>query len=211
MSYLFLVVMAKCCFAAANPFSRIVVTSNHATCNIEKDNKQDSTFTYKDNVVVTLADESKITSDSLEVVFNTKSIKNQISKSKSSEEFVTKTENNEKSDYSKSIKEIIFSNNVCIKQKNHTITSDKAELFLNKQLCRLAGNVIVIQEKHTSKDTPILIKSCQATLNIKTNKVSFEGTTDNPVSTTINLQESPLLKKEPQKKTTKQKKRRFKI
>jgi lipopolysaccharide assembly outer membrane protein LptD (OstA) len=172
-------------YCTPDPFSKIVITSNKAVCQKDDTQKKLATFTYQDNVAVTFADQSSIHSDKLEI---------QIDTTKTTTQQKNKTEQ---------FKKITFRNNVIAKRENRTIKANVAELYLQKKICKLIGNVQIKQIKEKEKDIPILTLCTQATLNLGTEHISFEGTVETPVSTTIELAGYPSLIKKPKQKSRK--------
>ncbi len=163
--------------AKPSPLSKITITSNKATCQKDKVIPKQFTFTYHENVLVTFADESKINSDELEVVLDT-----------------NKTQTSDKKNPSQ-IKKITFKDNVHVTSENRSVDADKAELYLEQQVCKLFGNVKIKQTKDKPKDLPILTECDNATLDMKTEELTFLGNNQKPVCTTIEISGRPGLMK----------------
>ncbi len=169
-----------CASEQQNPFTKISITSNRATCMKDKTNSHLFVFHYLENVIVLFADGSKVTSDVLEIVFNSK-----------------KAPSQDKKNFLSKFKKITFKNNVHIISQNRQAWADKAELYPITQECKLAGNIKIQQQKEKEKDVPISIESEQAILNLKTKEVSLFGSTLSPVCTVIELgQHIQLAKKD---------------
>lgn len=195
MFFLFFVFIFCCKLEASSDlFSKIVVTSSQAHCQQDVGEKKSYVFSYQDDVKVVFADQSQITADCLTLnftseVFKSSSVKTHI-----------------KNKWNSNFKTIIFTGHVCMKRANQTVTADKAHLDVKKNLCILEGNVYVKQCKDKTKDVPFEMKSDKAIFNFKTEKISFVGTSMQPVSTTIELGDQKPL---PQKNKRKRKKIRF--
>ncbi len=192
------------CFANIKALSHITVTSNKATCtplktekNIEKNIY---VFRYLDNVRVTFADKSHVTSDALEIMYDSKNSqkhdpKNNLSGNKS---------HNDLSQF----KKITFTGNVFVQKKENSVNADQAELFLKENICKFTGNVKVIKTKDNKNDVPIEMHSQEATLNFKTDHVLLTGNSYKPVCTKINLENHPALQVKKKKTKNKKKKRK---
>jgi len=170
-----------------SPFSQINITSQKAIC--QKDPRTTSCFFFKylENVVVTLADESKIQSEEVELELNAASAKKFMSNTN------TSTNNNfkQKDDSYSVVKKITFKNNVKFVNQNKKIDADQAEIYLPQKECILTGSVQIEQEKKSSKDIPITTKCEKAFFNFETEKIMLEGNTKIPVLTTIKIEQKP--------------------
>ena len=175
--------------AATNPLSKIVITSTNATCVKDQSNQGSFLFTYHDNVRVTFADQSTVTSDSLEIIIDSKQ------QPKPDE---SNAEAHKPSSLSH-FKRISFNNNVCFTSAHRTATAQTAYFYLHDQRCILEGNVKISQTKRNPKDVPITIDSQKAELNLATNQLTMHGTQQQPVSTTILLTGHPALQKREKK------------
>lgn len=171
--------------AGIDPFSKITITSEKATCKKSDTAKDVFVFNYIGNVVVVLADSSKITSKSLEITLDGKNIK-------IFEENKTQTKKNKAQNDSdkkpSQVKKIIFKNNVQILNQNRQACSDTAEINMQENTCKLEGNVKIIQHKTAQKkDTPLNIQSNSALINLKTSEITLLGNSSEPVSTVVEL------------------------
>lgn len=186
--------------ASINPLSKIVITSNRATCQKDQADPNFFIFNYHENVVITFADKSTITADSLEVVFEGQSLGKKIvpaqkTRTKKTQQTIAKQSPMEK------FKRITLSGNVTLINQNRKAQANKAELYLNEHRCMFTGNVIIQQQKTTAKEIPIKIESEQATLDLQTDEVLFTGSAINPVNTVISLEGyEPLQKKQKKRK-----------
>jgi lipopolysaccharide export system protein LptA len=182
--------------ASVDPLSKIVITSTMATCTKGDKNSGEFIFKYQENVKVTFADQSTVTADSLEIIFDSKSKHSHKNKN---------IHLNAKSPQSTmdSFKQILFKDHVCVVSAQRKATADMAYFFLPEERCVLEGNVKIWQVKQRKSDVPIAIESEKAELNLASGLVNFLGSTQNPVSTTIVLEGLPGLQK---KKISKKKK-----
>lgn len=173
--------------AAGNtdPLSKIVITSTNATCVKNPEQTGSFVFTYQDNVHVTFADQSTVTADSLEIVFD--------GKHKDSTELANILP--QKKSSLSNFKHITFKNNVCFTSAQRRATANKANFYLQDQRCILEGNVKIWQAKTSPKDVPIAIDSQKAELQLATGQLKLLGTIQKPVSTTIVLEGHPALQK----------------
>jgi lipopolysaccharide export system protein LptA len=162
-----------------NPFTRISITSNKALCQKDKKNQNIYTFHYIDNVIVLFADGSKVSADTLEIVFDNKT---------GTQPTLTPIQNNKK--FLSKFKKITFKNNVHVISSNRSAWADRAELFPTTQICQLEGHVKIQQIKDQPKDIPLSIESEKAVLNLDTNELTFLGSTANPVSTMIEIDQN---------------------
>ena len=174
-----------------DPLSKIVITSNRAVCQKEKDQTKTFTFTYLDNVDVTFADQSNIKCNELEIEIDSTSIQKGLDPKQTTTEQI-----NTKKDVPSRFRKITFKNNVLITRENRTIQANNAELFPEQKICKLFGNVKIKQNKKYAKDLPMETQCEQATLNMQTEQLTFLGNEQKPVNTTIQLGNHPgLLKK----------------
>ena len=172
-----------------DPWSKIVITSNKATCHKDKAHQKNFIFKYLDNVIVTLADNSTVKADELELVLdstkNTKSTKNLKSGS---------GKKPEASDHKKTLsqlKQLSFKNHVVFNSGQRKACADRVVIDVAKNICTLDGNVKIWQAKENPKDVPITIESQKAIMHLKTFAVQLAGTSEHPVSTTIDLEGHP--------------------
>ena len=188
-----------------DPLSKIVITSNKAVCQKDKNRINLFVFTYIENVNVSFADGSKIRSGELQIELDTSKIKNEMQNNitntnEQQPPQLTPTTKNNLSQF----KKITFKNNVFITQENRTIQADKAELYLSDKKCKLLGNVRIKQIKKHAKDLPITTNCNKALLDMQTEQVTLLGDMQAPVNTTITLAGHPgLLKKVKTKKEKK--------
>jgi hypothetical protein len=201
---------------AVDPFSHVKITSNKATCQKCKDNPHTFIFNYLENVNVILADGSNITADSLEIVFDSKGAKvldnskhkkhhakndEKSSNEKSSnEKSSNEKSSNEKSSNLSNIKQITFKNNVNIYNQNRKARADCATINILENTCKLEGNVKIKQTKVAPKDIPLDVQSAQALINLKTYEVTLLGSSQDPVSTVIELNKNIISSPEQPKK-----------
>jgi lipopolysaccharide export system protein LptA len=177
----------------SDPFSKIAITSQKAICKKSESCKNIFVLSYLDNVVVVLADGSKITANSLEITLDSKGVKifeNKSVQNKKMKSRANKPKNNEKISH---LKKIIFKNNVKISNQNRLSSSDSAEIDIIENLCKLDGNVIINQTKTSQRDDiPLNIKSSSALINLKTSEVTLLGSSSEPVSTVVELSKNVL-------------------
>lgn len=190
-----------------NPLSKIVITSHKAICQKDPINAQLFMFNYLGNVKVVFADNSTITADSLEVLFDGKAIEKTIKTDPTQTTTQHKNSRTHTNTTLSQFKKIIFKNNVDLINQNRTFSAQKAELNLIENNCKLEGNVCIAQQKASPKDLPISIESQEAMINLTTNEITFQGSYATPVSTTISLNEYEPLQKKSIKKIKKHKHR----
>lgn len=181
--------------AEINPFSKIIITSDTATC--EKSKENNFLITYKNNVTIKLADESTIQANYLiitlkDIPFNSTSTDNRLTVEKKSENPFAIFE------------KIILKDHIKMVQKNRSIEADRLELFPKQKRCELFGNIKIQQIKEKAKDLPITAEGSKAILDLNTQEISLLGDTKKPVTTTIIIEGYPTLLK---KIKTKQEKR----
>lgn len=178
---------------AIDPFSHVKITSNKAVCEKDKNNSHTFRFKYLEKVNVILADGSQITSESLEIILVSKSAKdpNDFSKKNSGRNRKNKFKEKKSGDLSH-IKQIKFKNNVQIFNQNRHAQSDSAIINLFDNTCLLAGNVKIKQTKMAQNDIPVDIQSTQALINLKTSQVTLLGSSEEPVSTIIELNKNVM-------------------
>lgn len=157
--------------AGIDPLSKIHISSNNAQLHNKKNRSTD--ITYKGNVEVVLADNSKINSNTL---------------------FLTLLEVKDDTN-SPQFEKIVFNGSINMVRDNINVKADVAEIYPDKKLCKLVGNVQVKQVKQKEKDIPITTEGNTASLNLETNEVIFCGNKREPVTTLINLEGHPILKK----------------
>ncbi|MFH1643702.1 MAG: hypothetical protein ABIA74_00815 [bacterium] len=188
------------CFPAkghnsVDPFSKINIKSNSAICQKDKIKQNTYFFSYKENVIVTLADDSTIKADVVEIELDSSNINELTSNSKT-----TTTKN---SDFSSVVKKINFKNNVKLNSKNKKIDANSALVDLNQKICYLSGDVFIEQIKQDKKDLPMTTKCDKATLSFETEEINLVGNKENPVNTIIEIDKTLI------KKSKKKRKRRI--
>ena len=173
---------------SVNPLSKVIVTSDKAICKKNPTNPKEFIFTYQQNVNVSFADGSKVTSTELEIAID--STNDSLTKKTLDSKTATKPQ---LKDAQSHFKKITFKGDVFLTNLNRCAKSNEAEINLKNNLCTLRGNVKIWQNKIIPKDIPASIESTEAILNFKTEEISFSGNTKQPVSTTINLEGHPSL------------------
>ena len=163
-------------FANTDPFKKITVTSKSATFQKENKNSQLFRLSYKDNVNVTFADQTKITADELDILVEAKNIHDQDQKNTSSGRGA-----------SSGVKQVLFKKNVCLKRVNQTVWADEIKLFVQDKTCKILGNVKIEQKKKSKKDIPVTTECEEAFLKWDAQEVTLRGSSSKPVSTTIEL------------------------
>lgn len=149
-------------FAGTNPFSKITVKSQKAIFQKElADAKDVARLEYSDDVHVTFADKTTVSSDFLEV-------------------FVATRPGTE-------VQRVVFKKNVRMKRLNQKVQADEIEVVVSKKMCELRGNVKVEQVKKKESDVPLKTKCGHATLRWDCEEVELIGSQAQPVSTTIEL------------------------
>ncbi len=189
-----------------NPLSKITITSNRATCQKDQSLTHQFVFNYQENVKVTFADQSTITSDTLEVLFEGRDLGKALPFDHKKTTRTNTPKNNAKNPSLQKFKKIIFSGKVTFANQNRTAKAEKAELLLSEHMCILSGNVSIHQKKTTAKEVPITIESDEAKLNLITDELCFSGSIHKPVNTIISLEDYEPLKKT--KKSKRKKKKR---
>ena len=187
--FLLLFLFSQVCFGkkGVDPFEKITVQSESALFERELLDKSSFRLEYSGNVRVTLADETSITSKTLEIFLS--------AGKKGPEGFSGGVE----------IKKIIFRKNVLIDDKSRKISASCAELIVPEKLCTLNGNVKIEQSNveggafvkgDTLKDgetvsrgesIPFVTECDRAQIEWDTKKIFFEGAKHKPVNTTIEL------------------------
>lgn len=174
-----------------DPFSKINIKSNSAICQKAQTKPNTYFFSYKKNVIVTLADDSTIKADEVEIELDSSNLKGLTSN--------TKTTTSKNSNFSSVVKKINFKNNVKLNSKNKKIDANYAEIDLNQKICYLSGDVFIEQIKQDKKDLPITTKCENATLSFQTEELTLIGNQENPVNTIIEIDKT-LIKKSKKKK-----------
>lgn len=163
-----------------DPWSKIVVTSNKAVCHKDKTPDKNFTFKYVDNVVVTLADDSTVKADELELIFDPKK----------KTEKKPEASSGSKNTFSQ-LKTLSFNKHVVFKSGRRKASADHVVIDVAKNTCTLDGHVKIWQAKGNKKDLPIAIESQKAVMHLRTFAVQLAGTSEHPVSTTIDLEGHP--------------------
>lgn len=174
-----------------DPFSRIKITSNKATCQKCKDSPHTFVFNYLEKVSVTLADDSKITADKLEIILDSKDKKIFTSPSKKRRSRKTCVKSGTQNELSH-VKRIVFKSNIFITNQNREVRADLAEIDLLENTCKLDGRVKIKQTKVTQNDIPLEVESTRALINLKTSEIVLLGSSRKPVSTVIELSKNLL-------------------
>lgn len=151
-------------------FSKIIITSNQATCKKDPSRRSHFIFSYINNVVVKLTDGSTIEADKLHVLFD-----NPISKNSKKPSRLSHMPNH--------IHTIHCCGHVQITRKQHAITADNGMFDIPTNTCLLEGNVIIKQTKVKKSDIPVTIQSQRAKLDLTTMETLLEGSETDPVST----------------------------
>ena len=161
-----------------SPLSNVTIKSKKVICRKNSKDSKLFDFNYLENVVVTFADESSISSGSLKIVLDLfgSSTLNVSSDSKSCSKGKSKMS---------VAKKITFKNSVKFVRGNRTVTADKAKIFVDKNECLLIGNVKIVQTKQDSEDIPITTECDKATVNLKTEELVLEGALNKPVTTVL--------------------------
>jgi len=173
-----------------------------ATCEKSKENGN-FLITYKDNVIIKLADESTIKADHLAITLKDTPLSHTQTES-------CTTEKKESQNPLSMFEKIILKDNVKMAQKNRRIEADRIELLPGKKLCELYGNVKIRQIKEKAKDLPITAESSKAILDLNTQEISLLGDEKTPVTTTIIVEGYPTILKKIKTKEEKKALRREK-
>ncbi len=161
-----------CQSLSIDPFSRISITSERATC--KRISKQQYNCLYENNVIIKLADDTTVTATSLALVFDKKA-KVEGAKEKTTLQTAT------------------LDGNVLLKNKKYTARARSAVINVQTKTCTLKDDVQINQKKVDLKDIPLEVASSQATINLATQALTFEGSKDQPVQTTLILEGHPSL------------------
>lgn len=174
--------------AKTNPLEKIEIKSNRAFSTPLKNNPHLHLVRYEQNVQVELADKTHMSAETLEIIIAHKDEKN------ASENLGDGKESNKKnSSLPQQIKSIVFKDHVKITRLNHTVQADRAELLVEKKQCSAQGNVQIVQKKASQNDTPVLINSEKALLDLTSEKLLLVGTEQAPVSTVFELKQAPKI------------------
>jgi hypothetical protein len=147
-------------FSKKSPFSKIIIESKEA---VGKPNNKKNlySFAYKNNVIVTLSDGTKITTDFLDIIIDISNKKQEI-------------------------KKIFLKNNIYIKNNKNNIRANNGFIDVSKKKCFLYDNIKVERIEDNKEEVPIKLESDKAILNLLSKKVTFFGK-NKPVKTTIKL------------------------
>lgn len=182
--FLFLILFSRILFAATDPFSKITVKSQNAVFQKDKNDESLVHLQYNDDVQVTFADESTVSSDHLEIFVRTGSLKK-----------------DEKT--GPDVEKVVFKDNVCMDRKNQKVRADIVEVFTADKRCELHGHVKIEQIKQAERDVPLVTKCERAELRWDSEEIELIGTDRRPVSTVIELGgKFGLLQKKDKEKTT---------
>jgi lipopolysaccharide export system protein LptA len=187
------------CVSAKSPqlFSKIVITSDGAICKKDPQVANMYVFEYLKNVTVTFADQSRVTADTLIIVFDSKDMQGDSTSSCRSGAPTKEPSTMDR------FRNITFKGNVHVTSVQRQATADEARFDLKTQQCILDGHVKIWQQKVAPSDIPVVIESSKAELNLVTNQVQLLGSAEKPVQTTITLEGHPALA--PKKKKHKHK------
>jgi|GEM_PF-1581781 hypothetical protein len=159
-------------YAEVHPFSTVTITSNRASFEKDKNNKDMFVIRYDENVHVTFADDSKVHAQHLEIRATNKS------------------------DKKNPVEKIYLTDSVSLTKNNKTINAENAEINVDSTLCTFKKNVSIEQKKEKDVDIPIHTKSDCATFNWETEEITLAGNKQDPVHTIIELKGNPrILKK----------------
>jgi hypothetical protein len=161
--------------ASKKPFSKIVITSEKATCSKHKTDKNRMLVAYKNNVEIKLADGTSILSSELEIEFSNKELVSTSSSSSTKETTPLKT--------------IRLKHDIHLTKGNKSILSDMAIIDIASSQCNLKGNVSITQNKAHTKDIPFKTKCSSALFNWNDETISFEGTKESPVISKLEIPE----------------------
>jgi len=154
--------------ASIDPFSKITVKSKNAIFQKDEVDKSTIRLQYKDNVQVTFADSTTVSSDKLEI-------------------FVA-TEKSKKFEHSSAdVKRVVFKNNVRMNRQNQKVQADEVEVIVSDERCELRGHVKIEQVKVTDKDIPLTTECDRAQIAWNSQEIQLIGSERKPVSTVIEL------------------------
>lgn len=171
-----------------NPLEKIEIKSNRAFSTPLKNNPHLHLVRYEQNVQVELADKTHMSAETLEVI-----IAHKAEKDSSTKPTEAKESNKKSTSLPQQIKSIVFKDHVKITRLNHTVQADRAELLVEKNQCSAQGNVHIVQKKASQNDTPVLINSEKAILDLTSEKLLLVGSEHAPVSTVFELKQAPKI------------------
>lgn len=196
---LFFSAVRVCCLATVDPLSKITIQSNRAICSKNKDIRQELIFKYLDDVRVEFADHSTVHAHELEIVCYLKKTDKEIGLENSnvqSAHQVVKKQDKALSHF----KKITFTGDVVINKDEFKATADSADITIADRVCLLKGNVHIQHKKEKQQDLPVDLKSQVATIRLNSGQILFAGSSRNPVSTVINLENHPIIRNKNSKK-----------
>lgn len=160
----------------------ITIKSDRASCSQGALDKKLFTLSYFDNVSVNFSDGIQAKANKLIIFLNTEKPTEQPKAAKKNLDQIQK---------------IILTKDVAFFHEGRSAYADKAIIIPTTQECELSGNVRIIQKKITDKDFPVEINCSNAAMNLISGKIDLNGTSEEPVSTTlvINKTAKPLQKK----------------
>ncbi|MCB9492981.1 MAG: hypothetical protein H6679_01780 [Epsilonproteobacteria bacterium] len=161
--------------AALDPLSRITVTSQRAVCSKRADSGG-FLLCYTGNVVVTLANQTTITTSKLELEGSFKA-----------------TSNSE-------CRRVACIGNVCVKDESRTLYSNNLHFFPEQKKCELEGDVKIVRSKKEPNDIPVTLQAAYASYYLDSQQLELDGNDSRPVSTVIELSNHPSLAKYGSKK-----------
>lgn len=195
----FFLVVKACCLATVDPLSKITIQSNRAICSKNKDIRQELIFKYLDDVRVEFADHSTVQAHELEVVCYLKKSEKKIELENIDAQRAKPVM--EKQDKALShFKKITFTGDVVINKDEFKATADSADITIADRVCLLKGNVHIQHKKEKQQDLPVDLKSQVATIKLNSGQILFAGSSRNPVSTVINLENHPIIRNKNSKK-----------
>lgn len=156
----------------SDPFSKISITSQTATCHKNADDPSLIDLIYHTNVTVTFADNSTITAQTLRILVKKSSLSS------------TPTVKN---DIASHVKSIEFDTDVHVHRPLEVVSADHGEIVVSNNVCKLTGNVRVAHTKKDDKDVPVTVAGDQATIDWVNGNIELVGTATQPVRTSIDL------------------------
>lgn len=187
-----------------DPLSKITIKSSRATCSKNKTDPKDIVLKYLDDVQVEFADHSTVTSQELEVICNLSKTPTKVLPEKNGAKSLPQKSSEKSSKALSNFKKITFSKNVVINKDEFKATADYADILVDQRLCSLRGNVQIEHKKKSPKDVPVHVKSDAATIRLDSQQILLAGSSKNPVSTVIDLQDHPIMRNKADKKQRKQ-------
>ncbi len=192
MLILLSLVWAGAAAAKINPLEKVSIKSARAFTTPIKHSPGHYLVRYEFNVEVDLADKTRMTGDSLEVVIAHK--KDEKKPAVGAEKGTVRAVKLHSSDL---VKSIVMKGGVKINRQNHSISADRAEILIDKKQCSATGHVKIVQTKQTPKDIPVVLHSDRALLDLASEKLLLVGTEAEPVTTVFELGGVKLGKEKP--------------